>query len=158
MSQFPKKGDLSSPGNYRPISILSLLSKLLERHIYRIVLNHLYVHYPISGSGASPVVSQPCTTAFLSFSHNCLQSLDNKTDMLSLLWYQQGFRFSPTCSFTPKTIHNLIHLDPHIIKWIQSYLSCREQYVVVNGTQSLTLPVLCGVPQGPRSPPIPHLH
>ena len=29
----PKKGDLSLPVNYRPISILSLLSKLLERHI-----------------------------------------------------------------------------------------------------------------------------
>ena len=41
-----------------------------------------------------------------------------------------------------------INLNPHIIKWIQSYLSCREQYVVFNGTQSLTLPVVSGVPQG----------
>ena len=41
-----------------------------------------------------------------------------------------------------------INLNPHIIKWIQSYLFCREQYVVFNGTQSLTLPVVSGVPQG----------
>jgi len=38
-------------------------------------------------------------------------------------------------------------ISPHIIKWIQCYLSCQEQYVVVNGTQSLTLPVMSGVPQ-----------
>jgi len=43
---------------------------------------------------------------------------------------------------------SVINLNPHIIKWIQSYLSCREQYVVFNGTQSLTLPVMSGVPQG----------
>jgi len=29
----PKSSDLSSPNNYRPISLLSILSKLLERHI-----------------------------------------------------------------------------------------------------------------------------
>jgi len=40
-----------------------------------------------------------------------------------------------------------INLNPHIIKWIQSYLSGREQYVVFNGTQSLTL-LVSGVPQG----------
>jgi len=43
-----KKRDLSSPGNYHPIFILSLLSKLLKRHIYRIISKHPYVHYPIS--------------------------------------------------------------------------------------------------------------
>jgi len=34
----PKSYDLSSPNNYRPISLLSILSKLLEPHIYMHVL------------------------------------------------------------------------------------------------------------------------
>ena len=34
-------------------------------------------------------------------------------------------------------ILSTINFDPHIIKWIQSYLSCQEQYVAVNETQSL---------------------
>ena len=36
----------------------------------------------------------------------------------------------------------------YIRKWVHSYLSCREQYVVVNGAKSPALPVVPGVPQG----------
>ena len=32
--------------------------------------------------------------------------------------------------------------------WFKSYLSQREQFVNVNGHNSLSLPVTCGVPQG----------
>ena len=35
-----------------------------------------------------------------------------------------------------------------LVKWIHSYLSAREQQVVVNDSTSDTLPVLSGVPQG----------
>ena len=66
--------------------------------------------------------------------------------MLSLLRYQQGFWFGLTCSFTSKTIHN--QSRPSHYTMDPNYLSFREQYVVVNGTQSLTLPVVFGVPQG----------
>ena len=35
-----------------------------------------------------------------------------------------------------------------LVKWIHSYLSAREQQVIVNGSTSDTLPILSGVPQG----------
>ena len=41
-----------------------------------------------------------------------------------------------------------IHLDPYVVNWVCSYLSDREQFVVVNGAQSPVLPVVSGVPQG----------
>ena len=41
-----------------------------------------------------------------------------------------------------------INLDPYIVQWIGSYLSCRSQHVVVDGECSTVLPVLFGVPQG----------
>ena len=46
------------PENDRPISILSLLSKLLERHIYEIISNHLHIHYPISDQKSALKVCQ----------------------------------------------------------------------------------------------------
>ena len=35
-----------------------------------------------------------------------------------------------------------------VLDWFKSYLSQREQFVNVNGHNSLSIPVTCGVPQG----------
>ena len=44
----PKNSNTSSPTNYRPISLLPIVSKLLERHVYSVILSHLETHYPLS--------------------------------------------------------------------------------------------------------------
>ena len=41
-----------------------------------------------------------------------------------------------------------IGLSEHLVKWICSYLSNREQHVVLNGQESTSSPVISGVPQG----------
>ena len=38
-------------------------------------------------------------------------------------------------------------LNPHILRWILSYLSNRSQYVVLNGEKSTTDVILSGIPQ-----------
>ena len=38
------------PNNYRPISLLSVLSKLLERHVHKLLADRLSTHYPLSNS------------------------------------------------------------------------------------------------------------
>ena len=43
----PKGGDLSNPTNYRPISILPILSKVLEKHVHSIISEHLLVTHPV---------------------------------------------------------------------------------------------------------------
>ena len=37
----PKVSAPKSPDNYRPISLLSILSKVLERHVYNLIATHL---------------------------------------------------------------------------------------------------------------------
>ena len=44
----PKNSDKLLPKNYRPISILPLISKLLERHVHKLILNHLISFHPIA--------------------------------------------------------------------------------------------------------------
>jgi len=46
----PKSSDLSSPNNYRPISLLSILSKLLEWHIHMLITTHLTENHTLSNA------------------------------------------------------------------------------------------------------------
>ena len=41
-----------------------------------------------------------------------------------------------------------IGINPYILRWVQSYLTVRRQFVVVEGSCSPTLQVVSGVPQG----------
>ena len=54
-----KSGDKATPSNYRPISILSIVSKLLERHVHTVVFNFLAVNAPLHASGALCPIGQP---------------------------------------------------------------------------------------------------
>ncbi len=44
----PTDGDTSVPNNYRPISLLSIVSKLLERCIHGKVMKHLCESHPLT--------------------------------------------------------------------------------------------------------------
>ena len=44
----PKQSPANSPDNYRPVSLLSILSKVLERHVYNVIADHLDETHPIS--------------------------------------------------------------------------------------------------------------
>ena len=46
----PKADNRSSPANYRPISILPIISKVLESHISSLIMNHLEPVAPISSN------------------------------------------------------------------------------------------------------------
>ena len=46
----PKYSGNASPTNYRPISLLSVLSKLLEKYIHGLIMAHLQSEHPLSGN------------------------------------------------------------------------------------------------------------
>ena len=47
----PKSGSLnSSPSGYRPISLLCIISKVLEKHVYMFMHDYLSEHYPIASN------------------------------------------------------------------------------------------------------------
>ena len=41
VTPIPKSSDKTLPSNYRPVSLLSILSKLLEKHLQQYLLNYL---------------------------------------------------------------------------------------------------------------------
>ena len=79
----PKSANHKETTNYRPISLLSVVSKMLERHLHQYITNHLNEHHHLSNkqwgfqSGKSTVV------ALLSVTHDWFQALESGQEVCS---------------------------------------------------------------------------
>jgi len=61
----PKNPDGSKPTNYRPISLLSVVSKVLERHVYSLVMEQLLCHHPLAACQWGFLKGRSTVTALL---------------------------------------------------------------------------------------------
>ena len=136
-----------NPSDYRPISLLSVLSKLLEKHFCFLIREHLDEHHPISSLQWEFQKGKSTTLALLSVSHDWLTQLDTKKDVCCIFFdFQKAFDTVPHKNLMDKL--SQLEFHPLILRWIQSYLRNRKQHVVVNGVASSSIPVISRVPQG----------
>jgi len=77
VASIPKSSDLSSPNNYCPISLLSILSKLLEWHIHMLITTHLTENHILSDAHWGFSAGKGTVTALLDTTHRWLEMLDN---------------------------------------------------------------------------------
>ena len=107
----PKSSDMSVPSNYRPISILSIISKILERVVYQYIFQHLCLTSPISPKQWGFLPGRSTTSALLSVTHNWLQQLDLGYDVCTVYFdLRKAFDSVPTVhyckgSWTSSSIH-----------------------------------------------------
>ena len=142
-----KADNRSSPANYRPISILPIISKVLEGHISSLIMNHLESVAPISSNQWGFMLGRSTTSALLSITNDCLQALDMGYDVCAVFFdIRKAFDSVPHRSLMNKLRD--IGLDDYLLRWLHTYLLNRKQLVVVDGESSEELSVLSGVPQG----------
>jgi len=135
------------PNNYRPISLLSVLSKLLERHVHKLLADHLSTHHPLSNSQWGFSEGKSTVTALLTTTHEWFQSLEEGKEICAVFFdFKKAFDSVPHRPLVTKL--QQMGVPDHVLLWIASYLTCRSQRVVVNGATSQSMPVLSGVPQG----------
>ena len=136
-----------NPRNYRPISLLPVISKLLERHIHSVVYNHLTENNLLAKDQWGFTAGKSTVTALTSTFHEILQMLESGAD-IALVFFdlQKAFDTVPHLPLLQKLRDH--SLNPHILQWITSYLCDRKQFVVVDSASSDTTPVTSGVPQG----------
>ena len=84
VSPIPKSGAKDTPRNDRPISLLSILSKLLERHIHSLILGHLQSVSPVA-SEQWGFRSKPSTVSTsLEIINNWQQTHDNYKEICAV--------------------------------------------------------------------------
>ena len=148
VSPIPKTSPPSgSTCDYRPISLLSLVGKTFERHIFNLIYDHLKLSNFLSSRqfGFRPGFSTE--TALLFATNSWFSSLEHGTSVCSVfLDLKKAFDSVPHRPLL-NTLATL-NLPSHLLCWIHSYLSNRSQRVKVSGCLSQPCQVLSGVPQG----------
>ena len=142
-----KKGNKSTPGNYRPVSLTSVVCKLLESIIKDAIMEHLEQHKLLEVSQRGFLPGRSCLTNLLAYLENVTKHVDSGLPVDTLyLDFAKVFDKVPRRRLLMKLKAHGI--DGVVLEWIRRWLTDRKQQVIVNGETSYWLPVLSGVPQG----------
>ena len=142
-----KKGDKSNASNYRPISLTSLVGKLMESIIRDHIVEHLDKHNLIKNSQHGFRRNRSCLTNLLEFFHGIIENYDtHKSVDIIYLDFQKAFDTVPHIRLLEKLRAHGIR--GNVLNWIAKWLRDRKQRVVVDGKESEWATVTSGVPQG----------
>ena len=142
-----KKGCRSDPGNYRPISILSVTSKVLEKVIHQQLYEYLTVSKLLFKFQSGFRKSHSTDSCLLFLTDFIRTEMDaGKLCGMILIDLQKAFdTVDHNLLFSKLTA---IGVSSSSLRWFISYLSGRDQIIDLHGQFSTALPVTCGVPQG----------
>ena len=148
-----KKGNQSLLENYRPISLLSVFHKILEKLMANRILKFLNINSVLYNYQSGFRRNYSTTLALIDVVENIYDSLDNKEHVLGIyLDLKKAFDTVDHSILLWKLnnygIRGIVH------DWFASYISNRLQFTAVNGCSSYKLPVTCGIPQGSVVGPI----
>ena len=140
-----KSGDKSSIKNYRPISLLSCTSKVLEQIIYDKSIDFITNRF-ISRHQFGFLRNRSTSQQLLIFIYSILNS--HRSHSSTDAFYLDLRKAFDTVSH-PELLLKLstAGITGDLWKWFHSYLTNRSQQVSVNGSLSYSLPVSSGVPQ-----------
>ena len=136
-----KTGAKQDMENYRPISVISIVSKIMEKLIYNQLYDYLINSNILSNSQHGVRPCHSTTTALLDITNRWYQSMDVRYGVV-FLDLKKAFDTVDHDILLQNGINGLA------LNWLKSYLSHRIQYCQVDGHLSNPLTVTTGIPQG----------
>ena len=148
-----KKGDRSSPENYRPISLISHISKVFEKIVVKILTSYLNDLDLFNEQQHGFRSGRSCLSQLLEHHHRVIATMENQgnADVVYLDFAK---------AFDKVDYGVLLHklksmgICGLMLKWLHSFLTNRKQSISVDGFLSPEGPVVSGVPQGSSLGPL----
>ena len=142
-----KKGDPSQVSNYRPVSLLSCVSKIMERIIFKHLYNYFYENDLFYKYQAGFLPGHSTVYQLIETYDHILKAVDqgksccmvfcDLSKSFDRVWHE-GLLFK---------LHTY-GVTGNLFKWFDSYLVNRKQRVLYRNFTSTPKPVYAGVPQG----------
>ena len=142
-----KDGSMKDINNYRPISLLPIFSKIMEKIVAVRLNNFLELHSVIFPNQFGFRAGCSTTHALVSITQAINKTIDNQ-------------KFGCGVFIDLKKAFDTVNHDILLLKmehygirgsaysWFKSHLSNRKQFVSLNGVDSAIKTISCGVPQG----------
>ena len=143
----PKQGDSKVVENYRPISLLPIPGKILEKLIHTQLSFYLEENELLTEHQFG-FRKQRSTSHAISQLLNQIYTNINKSVITTAVYIDFSKAFNCVQHSTLLNKLSALNLGHNALKWITSYLKDRQQRTLVNNTYSLSLSVPQGVPQG----------
>ena len=142
-----KGGDRTDCNNYRPITVLPTISKILERAVHQQMYEFLSANELLTPNqfGFRPKLST--ATALAHFTDNILQSLD-RGGFTGAVFLDPSKAFDTVDHVLLIEKLKAIGASSKVMKWFASYLEIRYQVTSVENCQSTQQIFSVGVPQG----------
>ena len=142
-----KGGNKSITGNYRPVSVLPILSKVFERVVFNQLSNFLEKYSLLNCSQYGFRAKMSTSLAVMDQLKYVYENLDSGATVISLfLDFSKAFDCIDHTILLGKLYR--YGVCGVTLDWFKSYLANRNQYVSVNNTDSQIKPITHGVPQG----------
>ena len=142
-----KNGPKDDTNNYRPISVLPVVSKLLEKHVHDSLMSYLSSNSLLHSTQSGFRPNHSCETSLLQMVNKWLGAINN-SQMIGMVMidFRKAFDLVDRTLLLKKLKY--YKLSEETISWFSSYLMGRKQKVFVNNTFSEAENIICGVPQG----------
>ena len=141
--------DRENMKNYRPVSNLPYVSKLLEKVVMKQLNDHME-HHDLCEPLQSAYRSHHSTeTAMVKVMNDLLLAMDTKKQCVLLVLLDLSAAFDTIDhSVLLQRLQNMFGVDGDALQWFRAYFNSRSQAVTISEQSSAAVPLTTGVPQG----------
>ena len=143
----PKEGDHEVANNNRPVSLLPVLSKVVERIAMRQFNDYLTLHNRLTRHQSGNRSLHSTETLSLLVTDDIFRAMDSR-QITAMVLIDLSKAFDSLCHSTVPSKLQLLGTSEKALIWFKSYLSDRQQCTRIGTSLSDPLTIIHGVPQG----------